>query len=53
MENKTIDQGNNETVKTGVFPNCNGTFTAMTFTKSRDFKTASGAQRWLARQMAD
>ncbi|HFF8940548.1 DUF1391 family protein [Serratia marcescens] len=25
----------------------------MTFTKSQDFKTAAGAQRWFARQMAD
>ncbi|MEX3170771.1 DUF1391 family protein [Serratia quinivorans] len=51
--NTTQDMGNNESVKTGVIPNGNGTFTAMTFTKSRDFKTAVGAQRWLARQMAD
>ncbi|EPA6641100.1 DUF1391 family protein [Serratia bockelmannii] len=51
--NTTHDTGNNETVKTGVFPNGDGTFTAMTFTKSRDFKTAAGTQRWFARQMAD
>ncbi|EPK7594096.1 DUF1391 family protein [Serratia marcescens] len=51
--NTTLDMGNNETVKTGVFPNSDGTFTAMTFTKSRDFKTETGAQRWFARQMAD
>lgn len=52
--NTTHDMGNNETVKTGVFPNDDGTFTAMTFSKSRDgFKTEAGAQRWFARQMAD
>ncbi|CUZ47785.1 DUF1391 family protein [Serratia sp. K-E0102] len=51
--NTTHDMSNNETVKTGVFPNGGGTFTAMTFTKSRDFKTTAGAQRWFARQMAD
>lgn len=51
--NTTHDMGNNETVKTGVFPNNNGTFTAMTFTKSKDFKTEAGAKKWFARQMAD
>lgn len=52
--NTTHDMGNNETAKTGVFPNGDGTFTAMTFTKSsKPFKTAVGAQRWLSRQMAD
>lgn len=51
--NTTHDLGNNETVKTGVFPNTNGTFTAMTFTKSQDFKTEAGAKKWFARQMAD
>jgi hypothetical protein len=45
--------GNNETVKTGVFPNGDGTFTAMTFTKSKSFKTETGAQRWFSYQMAD
>ncbi|MGP1216204.1 MULTISPECIES: DUF1391 family protein [Serratia] len=52
--NTTHEMGNNETVKTGVFLNGNGTFTAMTFTNSRDgFKTEAGAQRWFARQLAD
>lgn len=51
--NTTHDMGNNEATKTGVFPNGDGTFTAMTFTKSKPFKTETGAQRWLSRQMAD
>ncbi|EEV6044810.1 DUF1391 domain-containing protein [Escherichia coli] len=37
----TIDLGNNESLVYGVFPNQDGTFTAMTYTKSKTFKTAS------------
>lgn len=33
----------------GVFPNQDGTFTAMTYTKSKTFKTENGARRWLER----
>jgi hypothetical protein len=51
--NSTYDMGNNETAKTGVFPNNDGSFTAMTFTKTKQFKTETGAQRWFSRQMAD
>ncbi|EOG4983217.1 DUF1391 family protein [Salmonella enterica subsp. enterica serovar Montevideo] len=46
---KAIDLGNNESVVYGVFPNNDGTFTAMTFTRSKTFKTETGARRWLAR----
>ncbi|EGF7427765.1 TPA: DUF1391 domain-containing protein [Escherichia coli] len=45
----TIDLDNNESLVYGVFPNQDGTFTAMTYTKSKTFKTESGARRWLAR----
>ncbi|EFI3591864.1 DUF1391 domain-containing protein, partial [Escherichia coli] len=45
----TIDLGNNESLVCGVFPNQDGTFTAMTYTKSKTFKTESGARCWLAR----
>ncbi|WP_416235147.1 DUF1391 family protein [Escherichia coli] len=31
----TIDLGNNEALVYGVFPNQDGTFTAMTYTKSK------------------
>lgn len=51
--NTTHDMGNNETVKTGVFPNTDSTFTALTFTKSKTFKTEAGALKWFNRQMAD
>ena len=43
-----IDLGNNEQLRRGIIKNHDGTFTAMTFTASRDFKTLAGAQRWLA-----
>lgn len=45
----TLNLGNNESLVCGVFPNEDGTFTAMTYTKSKTFKTAAGAHRWLAR----
>ena len=32
-----IDLGNNESLVCGVFPNQDGTFTAMTYTKSKTF----------------
>ncbi|EIL17611.1 hypothetical protein ECO9545_24229 [Escherichia coli O111:H11 str. CVM9545] len=35
----TIDLGNNASLVYGVFPNQDGTFTAMTYTKSKTFKT--------------
>ena len=31
----------------GVFEETNGTFLAMTFTKSKAFKTMNGAKRWI------
>ena len=42
-----LDNGNNETLTRGVFKNTDGTFIAMTFTKSKTFKTEAGAKRWL------
>ena len=47
--NTTINTGNNEQISTGIYKNNDGTYTAMTFTKSKDFKTLKGAQKWLAR----
>ncbi|WP_115448513.1 DUF1391 family protein [Escherichia coli] len=44
-----LNLGNNESLVCGVFPNHDGTFTAMTYTKSKTFKTEAGAHRWLAR----
>lgn len=34
----TIDLGNNESLVYGVFPNQDGTFTAMTYTKAKRLK---------------
>lgn len=45
----TIVPGNNESLVCGAFPNQDGTFTAMTYIKSKTFKTEAGARRWLAR----
>lgn len=50
--NKTIDTGNNEQLSRGVFANANGTFTAMTFSQSKTFKTEKAAKAWLARRTA-
>ena len=49
---KTLDLGNNEQISRGVTPNSDGTFTALTFTQSKTFKTRHGAERWLARKLA-
>jgi len=45
--NTTINTGNNEKISTGVFKNNDGTFTAMTYSQSKDFKTQKGAEKWL------
>ena len=45
-----IDLGNNEILAAGIIRENDGTFTAMTFTASKNFKTAAGARRWLARR---
>tara|TARA_R110000868_G_scaffold410256_1_gene697788 strand:+ start:951 stop:1115 length:165 start_codon:yes stop_codon:yes gene_type:complete len=44
--NTTLELGNNEQVSRGIFRNENGTWTAMTFTMSKTFKTHHGACRW-------
>jgi hypothetical protein len=43
-----IDLGNNESLARGVLKNSDGTFTALTFSASKNFKTYAGAVRWLA-----
>jgi hypothetical protein len=51
MSTTQLDQGNNETISRGVVRNSDGTFTALTYSESKDdFKTAKGAERWLARR---
>jgi len=47
--NETLDLGNNETLSHGVFLQDDGTYLALTFTKSRTFKSRKAAERWLAR----
>jgi hypothetical protein len=46
---KTLDLGNNETISKGIIENNDGTFTAITFTRSKNFKTRKGAERWIER----
>ena len=48
-----FDLGNSESLVCGVFPNQDGTFTAMTYTKSKTFKTENGARRWLERNSGE
>jgi len=43
---KTLNMNNNEAISRGVIAERDGTFTAMTFTQSKNFKTQAGAQRW-------
>ena len=43
---KTLDLGNNEQLVKGVFKNTDGTYTALTFTQSKTFKTERGASVW-------
>ena len=48
--NYTQDLGNNESLTRGLFPQQDDTFTAMTFTASKSFKTRNGAVKWLAQR---
>lgn len=48
--NKIIYQENNESVALGVFPNHDGTFTALTYSNSKTFKTLNGALKWYERK---
>lgn len=48
---KTLNLGNNESVSSGIISERDGTFTAMTYTHSKNFKTEAGARRWHARMI--
>jgi hypothetical protein len=50
MENKKLDLGNNEMISQGLFAETDGTFTALTFSRSKNFKTEVGAIRWLSKR---
>ena len=52
MENKWIELGNNEIIARGIFRNSDGTYIAITYTKSKTFKTLAGAQKWFAKHTA-
>ena len=47
------DLGNNETISTGISKNSEGTFTALTFSESKSFKTKKGAIKWLSKRGYD
>lgn len=47
---KQTNSGNNESLKQGMVNNADGTYTAMTFTQSKTFKTKAGAVKWLAQR---
>ena len=47
---KILDLGNNESVVKGIFKNHDGTYTALTFTQSKTFKTLAGAKRWMEKR---
>jgi len=44
---KVQNQGNNESLSCGVNANSDGTFTALTFSQSKTFKTEKGAIKWI------
>lgn len=46
-----INLGNNESITRGITRNSDGTFTAVTFSASKTFKTQAGAVRWLAKRI--
>ena len=49
-----LDLGNNESAVSGVFKEVDGTYRAVPFfTAGRTFKTLKGAERWLAKRLAD
>lgn len=47
---KTTDLGNSESFVTGIMKNTDGTYTALTATQSKTFKTLKGAEKWISRR---
>jgi hypothetical protein len=43
-----LETGNNESLVRGISKNSDGTFTAVTFSQSKTFKTLEGAKKWMA-----
>ena len=52
MTTISINLGNNESISRAISKNSDGTFTAITFTKSKTFKTQAVAIKWLAKKVA-
>ena len=46
-ESEKLDQGNNETLSKGIEKNNDGTYTALTYSASKTFKTLAGAKKWM------
>lgn len=44
---KNLDIGNNETISKGIEKNNDGTYTAMTYSQSKTFKTLAAAKKWM------
>lgn len=42
-----LDLGNGETLSTGIFPQADGTYLALTLSVSRTFKTRKRAEQWM------
>jgi len=47
-----LDLGNNEIISRSIVRNPDGSFTAITFTASKTFKTYNGAVKWMAARLA-
>lgn len=45
-----IELGNNETISRKITRNADGSFTAVTFSASKTFKTYAGAVSWMDRR---
>lgn len=46
----THDMGNGETLTTGIIKQGDGTFLALLFSTSKEFKTYSGAVKWMMKR---
>ena len=45
-----IELGNNESATVGIVEQSDGSYLALTYSKSREFKTRKGAIKWLAKR---
>ena len=47
---QALDLGNNESICRGMFKENDGTWTALTYSQSKNFKTEKGAEKWLQKR---